>query len=127
MNAWWDSYSPGFFQEAILIQFDLGGHSSWAAEQPVTLDVAKARAEFANKLKEQLAYEQFHPLYWLGDGGVFARPYKSPDDPDAAVNAADVAFDCFSRFRDSVEGGSKLSFRATATLISIILFPDPGH
>src|SRR3989442_974052 len=127
MSTWWESCRPGDPADVVLIQFDLMGHSPWAASQPVEREPAKDRTEFALVLRLRLGYEGFDSLYWLGDGGVFARPYKRQEDADAAVNAADVAFDYFSRFKGFAIGADKLSFRATATLVKVLLYPEASH
>ena len=37
------------------------------------LEPAKERTQFAFDLRLRMSYEGFDALYWLGDGGVFAR------------------------------------------------------
>ena len=96
MIAWWETEQPGKEARVVLIQFDLAGHSKWVEGQPQhIIPVAKSRAEFAKTLATLLAYEGFYPLFWLGDGGVFARRYSGEEDADTAVKAADGALKYF--------------------------------
>jgi hypothetical protein len=128
MTGWWETCRPGEQKNVVLIQFDLGGHSAWTMSARSSQDVAQHRSEFALMLRHRLAYLGFDCLYWLGDGGVFARrPYSQREDSDQAVQAADVAFGCFAQFRAATPGADVLSFRATATLLEVVLHPESGQ
>ena len=124
MASWWENYELGRAHQVVLIQFDLGGHSRWAKNNvDYSLEVAKDRAEFAAILKLRLAHEGFDALYWLGDGGVFAQSCE-PTVPDRAVEAVDIAFQYFDRFRTTFSYARDLSLRATATTIEVYLSPN---
>jgi hypothetical protein len=127
MITWWETCRPGDPKTVVLIQFDLMGHSPWAEAARARHEVAKERTGFALMLRHRLAYLGFHCLYWLGDGGVFARLRERQEDTDAATKAADEAFNCFHQFQGTTAGTESLSFRATATLIEVILHPEPGQ
>jgi hypothetical protein len=128
MSAWWESLRPGTEERVVLVQVDLKGHSPWAAGQTTEREPAKDRTEFATSLSVRAGYEGFDCLYWLGDGGVFARHFKGhTEDADAAVAVGDVVFRLFSAFQKSAEGAHALSLRVTATLITLIAHPVPSH
>lgn len=128
MIAWWETEQPGKEARVVLIQFDLAGHSKWVEGQPQhIIPVAKSRAEFAKTLATLLAYEGFYPLFWLGDGGVFARRYSGEEDADTAVKAADGALKYFERFNKDTQNPQMLSLRTTATVANVILDPESSH
>lgn len=129
MCAWWESYSRGDHERVILVQFDLGSHSLWVANQEYRQNVARDRCEFAETLRSRIkgAFEEFDRLYWLGDGGVFACRLKKNNDLDDAVKAVDIAFDWFKIFQSYAEGAEKLSFRATATVVDVLIYPEASH
>ena len=78
--------------------------------------------------RRALNYMRFHRVYWLGDGGVYAIQYTGNErDADAAVAAADGRYKCFEQFSSSAPGGNQLSLRITATLIEVVLHPDPSQ
>jgi hypothetical protein len=58
---------------------------------------------------------------------VFARCYKSQEDADAAVYAADAAFEYFARFKRDAIDAQDLSLRATATIAKTLLHPEASH
>src|SRR5690349_15676325 len=104
MITWWETCRPGDPKTVVLIQFDLMGHSPWAEAARARREVAKERTGFALMLRHRLAYLGFHCLYWLGDGGVFARLRERQEDTDAATKAADEAFNCFHQFQRTTAG-----------------------
>ncbi|MBI5748273.1 MAG: hypothetical protein HZA00_04040 [Nitrospinae bacterium] len=128
MNTWWTSRRPGTDARVVLIQFDLKGHTAWAEKQPTERDSAQYRTEFALGLRSLLSYKGFDPLYWLGDGGVFALDYNGKsEEADAAIAVADSSFEYFKRFQEFTPGAKELSLRATATLVEVILHPEASH
>ena len=127
-SPWWSVIDPGTHKSVIVIQFDLKGHTAWGAAQDTDYEPAEWRREFATALQSKLVGQKFDRLFWAGDGGAFARLHEgSTEDADAAVRAADQAFNVFNRFRHRVTHGAKLSLRASATCIEAVLHPDASY
>lgn len=126
MVKWWEGLNPGTQEHVVLFQFDLGSHSAWAESHQVQR-VCIERTVFSMALRTRLEYCGFPCLHWLGDGGVFARMRNSVTDSEAVVAAADEAFGCFEEFKSTAQGGEMLSCRVTATLVRVLLHPEPGQ
>jgi hypothetical protein len=106
------------FRQMIFFQVDLGGHSGWAAEHQSLPGAYRQRRNFADRLTTELKEKvSFSPVFWAGDGGLFAREFSKPIDAHAVCDAADIAFSVFS---DCFKAES-LSLRASATYIADVI------
>lgn len=131
---WWEvdsSISDGQIRPVILLQIDLAGHSRWGKEEEAEANMRQAateRMEFSLVLRSLLSQKKFDCLYWLGDGGVFAKQNAIEEtDADAAIDAGDAAFQYFVRCRQTFWKESKLGLRVTATIAESVLHRDASQ
>ncbi len=122
---WWDLSHPGDVLRVVLLQVDLGRHSTWAANQLPLPEVCRERAKFAASLEFELRYLRFDLLFWAGDGGVFAQSLENGGGPRHVCDAADKVFDVFNSW---VKKDWELQIRVTGTLIrDVSVDPKPGN
>jgi hypothetical protein len=122
---WWNNSGKAESPQVVLFQVDLGGHSRWVQDQPTDREPANARAEFSMILQRRLRLHGYDRLYWLGDGGLFARKHDGVADANSACEAADAAFELFEEWKKS---HWDLRLRACATYLdSVLIDPDPGN
>ena len=123
--VWWDNEQPGTSCRVILFQVDIAGHSLWVEKSENDLTPARARAEFAELLGTKLRLLGFDRLYWLGDGGVFAKKYNQASDADMVCRVAEETFEWFREWK---RPEWDLKIRATAAYIhNAFIDRDPGN
>jgi hypothetical protein len=123
-KKWWDRLQEGRAVNVIVLQFDLGSHTQTALEMN-HVQAFREFAEFGRKLEEALEPFGFSCLHWLGDGGLFVKEYKVPEDADSICHASDAAFNCFE---DVWKSRSLLTLRATATLLDrVYISKEAGY
>ncbi len=127
--GWWDDVKPGDNLRVVFFQVDLSGHSRWSEGTGSKYTTAKQRADFAEELKDELRQVGFDCLYWLGDGGLFARRFGRKLDAEQICEAARRAFHCFNRWLKKYQlEDSGLGLRVSGTYdYGVIVDPEPGN
>jgi len=122
---WWSNLKAFSRPNVILFQVDLAGHSAWIEQLTTDDATARARSDFAVRLKNALDATGFDRLNWLGDGGLFVRQEIDHEDAESVCAAADEAFRIFW---DWCQPGWNLQMRVSATFAeSVFVHPaEPG-
>jgi len=125
MSLWWQTVASGSRLRVVLLQVDVGGHSTWLASEHSRnfLAPCKERSALCTSLTTQLAYLGFGRLFWAGDGGVFAAKVSESGHPERLCDAGDLVFQLFRKWRQS----KPVELRLTATSLELNVDPEPGN
>lgn len=124
MFAWWQSLHVGTRKRVVLLQVDIGGHSKWLEEayERNHFEPYRERANLADQITAQLAFQKFHRVFWAGDGGLFAAELDSAGHPENLCEAADDVFKVFGAWREAKD----VEIRVTGTTLELTIDQDPG-
>jgi hypothetical protein len=131
-SPWWRSRNLGNGRQVGvgLIQFDLGGHSSWSADLEETgsrHDIFLSRKDLKVSLRQAVSGYGFSMHHWAGDGGLFAGLLQGPDDGDRTYEAMSQMLSAFERWRNQSSSRESLACRISATYIpDLCIDRDPG-
>lgn len=121
---WWKELKEGSRKRVVLIQIDIGGHSSWLYTvydwnfQEAYLE----RERFCTSLEKKLSPLNYDLLYWAGDGGIFVGKLNASGHPVNVCEAADRIFKEFNEWKKN----KNVDIRVSATSLELSIGPEPG-
>ena len=124
MSPWWDKVKEGTRRRAVVLQVDIGGHSSWLISEYRRnyFQPCQARSALAASLSLELSRLGYDLVFWAGDGGAFAAKMSADGHPQRLCEAADIAFAAFRNWR----ARKPLEFRVTASTMELTIGPNTG-
>src|SRR6185436_14007133 len=124
MSPWWKNMEAGTRRRVVVLQVDIGGHSSWLASEyrRSYFKPCQERSALAKSLIKELSLLGYNLVFWAGDGGAFAAEMSASGHPQYVCKAADNAFDLFRAWKRN----KTLEFRVTASTMELTIGPDPG-
>ena len=124
MSPWWDTASLGVRRRVVVLQVDIGGHSSWLVSEyrQNYFQPCQERWALATTLSLELSSLGYDLVFWAGDGGAFAAEMSDDGHPERLCEAADKAFAAFRQW----SARKPLEFRVTGSTMELTIGPNTG-
>lgn len=124
-SEYFDQFGDGSLHTFLLLQLDLANHTKWFKDKEPEKNSAKK--ELAKSFIDELKDYDFHRLFWAGDGGVFVSKAEGKKDYDIIVDAADIVYDLFEKWKNNYKDldTSQLDIRVSAHVSEIFADRDP--
>lgn len=120
-------FDVGGIHTFFLLQIDMANHTKWFEEKQPEKNIIKK--ELATLFTDELmSKHEFYRLFWAGDGGVFVRTSEATQNYDVVVQAADVIYYLFDKWKKKYNkfDTKLLGIRVSAHISQIFADKDPG-